>query len=492
MKKTILLLISIFSNFSFSQELAGELNLKLHDKRNIFQIVDELKKQVALFISDENGVSSYKFNNEFKVIDSLKSKRPDDKFKSMIGYASKDDKYRVFWSSNKNKEINSQCFDFESKKVTNEVFKFDFSKEQIIQQITINNNFYIISLVKDTSILKMYIFDNDGKTDTKTIDASSYTLIDSYGENVSLFDAFKEEFLPFEDRFSLKHVSSETPTSLTFAAYKRKIYTTPSEIVFAFDTNTKFTQLFKINLTDFSISRKMINQSTEDFPKEQEVYDREQFESKPDVNSNSFIVKNKIFQIKLCPYLVKISVKDLDGNVIKEFSAKPDQPIEFKNSEIIQESGDIKSRRVLETSNQFIRKLYNSNPGITFFEKNGNYYATVGSASQVMQDASGAVIGGALFGMAGILIAAALTANQNVENYNSYKNRKIVYINSMFDNDFNHLNGDLKPLAFDQLREFATENKKNSDLTIFKFNSYLYLGAYNKKNKTYSFNRFAE
>ena len=492
MKKIILLLLLAFSTFSFCQELAGELKLKLNDKRHVFQIVDELKKEVSLFISDEDGVSSFKFNSDFKVVDSLKSTRPDKKFNSMIGYASKDNKYRVFWNSNKNKEINSQCFDFDTRKVTNESFKFDFTNEQIIQQITINNNFYIISLVKDTSILKMYIFDNGGKTETKTIDATSYTLIDSYGDTVSLFDAFKEEFLPFEDHFSLKNISSETPTSLTFAAYKRKMYTTNSEIVFAFDTNTKFTQLFKINLIDFSISRKMINQSSEEFPKEKEVYEKDQFDTKPDVNSNSFIENNKIFQIKLCPYLIKISIKDLDGNIIKEFSAKLDQPIEFKNSEIIQESGDIKSRRVLETSNQFIRKLYNSNPGITFFKKNENYYATIGSASQVMQDASGAVIGGALFGMAGILIASALTANQNVENYNSYKNRKIVYLNSMFDANFNHLNGYLNPLAFDQLREFASDNKKNSDLTIFKFNSYLYLGAYNKKNKTYSFNRFIE
>ena len=51
MKKTILLLILSFSTFSFSQEFAGELKLKLNDNRNIFQIVDELKKEVSLFIS---------------------------------------------------------------------------------------------------------------------------------------------------------------------------------------------------------------------------------------------------------------------------------------------------------------------------------------------------------------------------------------------------------------------------------------------------------
>ena len=492
MKKIIILLPLFLTSISFSQQLEGEIKLKLNNKHDVFQIVDETKKQVSLFFSDEESVKAYQFNSEFKPIDSLLSNRPEGKFKSIIGYACKNNKYRIFWASNKNKEISSQCFDFESKKVSETLFKLNFSKEQIIQQVTVNNSFYIISLVKKSNVIKFYIFDNEGNLNTKMIDAKNYTLMDSYSESVSLYDAFKEDFLPFEESFSLKSISPETPTSLTFAAFKRKMYTTPTEIIFTFDTNPQFTQLYKINLTDFSISRNLINQPREGFPENDGSYSKENFGSKPEINSNSFIINDKIFQIKLCSKLIKISVKDLEGNEIKEFSAKPDQYIDFKNSEIIQENGSINNKRILDSSDQFIRKLYISNPGITCFQKEGNYYLTIGSASEIKEDASGAVIGGILFGAAGAIIVSLITANQNIENFSSYQNRQIIYINSIFDSKLNHVSGDLKPLAFDQLRSYVYEIKKSTNLTIFKFNSFLYLGSYNKKTSSYSFNRFEE
>ena len=492
MKRISTVLFLLLSTISLSQEFVSELKMNLRKNRTVFQVVDEKNKQVVFFVGDDSQTTAVRFDNNFSVIDSINSPRPDKKYLSIIGSASKDNFHRIFWASTNNKEINSQTFNFENKQVTNEVFKLDFKKERIIQKTTINGNFYILSLVNDSNIIKFYVFDKDGKLEIKTIDASSYTLINSYGEVSSLYACFEESFYPFEQSFSLQNIEDGTPASLTFAANKRKIYNTSNEIVLSFDNNVKYTQLFKINLTDFSISRKSILQPTEGFPVEKEVYDSQNYDPRPNINSNSFIVKDKIFQIRLCPDLVQISIKDFDGNEIKSYKAIQNQPLDFKNSEIIQENGSVNKKRILDSSNQFIRKLYNSNPGITCFLKDGNYYTTIGSVSEAQQEMSGAMMAGAMFGIAGVLIAAALTSNSNVANYDSYRNRKIVYINSLFDNNFNHVNGDLKPLAFDRLREFASENKKESDLTIFKFNSYLYLGAYNNKNKTYSFNRFIE
>ena len=483
----------IFSSFGFSQEVAAELKLKLTGRREIFQIVDEPKKEVSVFISDMTNVFAYKFNSEFKIIDSLKTALPNQKFENIIGYTASDNKYNVFWGSYKNKEIAAQLFDFDKKTVTDAIYKFDFSKEQIIQELSVDNNFYIVSIIKSSSVFKLYSIDIDGKIICKTIDASAITLVNSYSETVNLYKAFKEEFSPFEAPFYVQNIITETPTSLTFAAYKRKIYTNSKEIIFTFDTNFKFTQIVKISLVDFSVSKEVINQPTDGFPTKTFTNSDDPMSFQEVINSNSFLVNDRLFQIKQCIDLIAISIKNTDGKLVKEFQIKPNVPVSFKNTDIIQENGTFKSKRVLGTSDQFIKKLYRSNPAITCFEKDGDYYATIGGVSEINEDLNGGVIlGGVMFGVAGSMLVRALNYNPGLNNFNSYQNRKVIYINSRFDKNLNHLPGEIKPLAFDELRKFSLTKVTNTGLTLFKLNNYLYLGGYDFKTKLYTFNRFAE
>ena len=483
----------IFSSFGFSQEVAAELKLKLTGRREIFQIVDEPKKEVSVFISDMTNVFAYKFNSEFKIIDSLKTALPNQKFENIIGYTASDNKYNVFWGSYKNKEIAAQLFDFDKKTVTDAIYKFDFSKEQIIQELSVDNNFYIVSIIKSSSVFKLYSIDIDGKIICKTIDASAITLVNSYSETVNLYKAFKEEFSPFEAPFYVQNIITETPTSLTFAAYKRKIYTNSKEIIFTFDTNFKFTQIVKISLVDFSVSKEVINQPTDGFPTKTFTNSDDPMSFQEVINSNSFLVNDRLFQIKQCLELITISIKNTDAKLVKEFQIKPNVPVSFKNTDIIQENGTFKSKRVLGTSDQFINKLYRTNPAITCFEKDNNYYATIGGVSEIRDQTNGTVVAGSvLYGMVGAIVFSILTYNPGLNNFNSYQNRKVIYISSLFDKNLNHLPGEIKPLAFDELRKFSISKSTNTGPTLFKFNKYLYYGGYDLKTKTYTFYRFAE
>jgi len=92
--------------------------------------------------------------------------------------------------------------------------------------------------------------------------------------------------------------------------------------------------------------------------------------------------------------------------------------------------------------------------------------------------------------MAGALIGAAISSNYSVNNLNSYNDRKVVYINCLFDSNFNHIDGNIKKLAFDELRVFADKNDHLKSQTVFKFNSDLYFGGYDKTKGIYSFYKF--
>ena len=101
-----------------------------------------------------------------------------------------------------------------------------------------------------------------------------------------------------------------------------------------------------------------------------------------------------------------------------------------------------------------------------------------------------ALYGAMLGGFTGALIGSAISSNYSMNNLNSYKDRKVVYINCLFDNNFNHLEGDVKKTAFDELRAFSETKSNLIARVLFKFNNALYYGAYDKEPGTYSFYKF--
>ena len=114
----------------------------------------------------------------------------------------------------------------------------------------------------------------------------------------------------------------------------------------------------------------------------------------------------------------------------------------------------------------------------------------IGGVSNVQQNTV-ALMGG-MYGMTGALIGMALSSNYSMNNLNSYKQRKVVYINCLFDTNFNHVKGEVKKTAFDELRAFSEENDKLIAPVLFKINSSLYYGGFDKETGNYSFYKFKD
>lgn len=474
MKKITILAFSLCCSIAFSQQLVKTMNLKLPKKSDIFQVIDSEKKQVLLFFSNKEGVKTIRLNENFELQDSLTGNRPYDEYDDIIGYSTSNNKYYSYWASSNNKDIAYQCFDFENKKIDFKTYKLDFIKEKPIERITVNKVFYLITIIKNTSILNFYVF-KDGQMEKKTIDLSDKTFINWENKKVNLWDILNY-FTGFQPPLSLQNILNETPPSLTFSANKRKAYVNGSHLIFTFDENKGFTQMLNFNLNDFTVQQKSY---TQPFVQETEFGGLE---------SNSFLLNDKIVLMKLNSDVMQLSIKDLEGNELKAYDAYSEKEISFKNSEIIQENGRIKNTRILDNSNQLLRKIYNLNPSISCYTQNDKTYVTLGSVS-MLQNNNAAVYGG-MFGVTGVLIGIAISSNYSVNNLNAYQNRKVVYINCLFDNDFNHIDGKLKKLAFDELRVFADNNDNLVCPTVFKLNAALYYGGYDREKGTYSFYKF--
>ncbi len=478
MKKLLFGLLLLTCSISFSQELAKDFKIYLVKKADVFQIVEEQKKEVSFFFIGKTTIKTMRFNETFGVIDSLSTPRPTEEYEAIVGYSITDNKYFTYWSDKK--KILAQCYDFDAKQVTSKTFDLEFGDEKIIKRITINNVFYIVTILKNSSILNFYVFDNN-KLEKKTIDLTGKKFLGRENKVELLWDLLNRGDA-FELPLSFQNISNDSPPSLAFSSRKRKVYTQGNSVVFTIDISKRFTQLISVNLTDFTFFQKSYNQP----------YVEETLIGNGGVDSNSFFIDNNLIQMKLNTEKMLLSIKDLEGNELKSFEVIDGKEVTFKNSEIIQENRDVKSIRVLDNSSQLLRKIYYQNPSISCYSFNNKKYVTIGSVSDPENGNTRLSIYGGMFGAMGSLLASALSSNYSMDNLNSYKDRKVVSINCLFDNDFNHLDGDLKKLAFDELRLFADNNQKLLNQTVFKLNSNLYFGGYDPLNETYSFYKFKD
>lgn len=484
-KQSILLALLLCSIISFSQEIVNSTPVALKKNKTVFQIVNDSTKETTIFVSDKEKVKAIRLNREMQIIDSLMTERVNySTYDQMIGHNGSSSNPSLFWSSPNHKEIFIQQFHFDNLKNSNKTYSLSLKDERFLHNFSQNDRFYILTVLKNSDKLKLYVFDTNGTLEEKIIDLTGFRFFKSDYQKTTMYGMFGEGFYTAELPFSLQKINPENPTSLVESSKMRKCYSNGKDIILTFDTNIDYTQLITLNLESFTATEKFVKKP---FIESDQRYN---------LNSNSFLIDNKLYQIKSSSSQLIMTIKDLDDNLIKSYAATEITPIiDFKNSNIIQENGDPSKKRILETSAQFIRKINSLSAGISCYKLNDDYLVTIGSVSEQEQQVStGAIIGG-MFGavgsIAGSLIDAAIS-NPTMESFNSYANRKVVYINGLFDKEAGHIKGEIEPLAFDKIRIFFDKNKDVSSQTLYKLDNIYYLGYYDNLTKEYTIRKFED
>ena len=465
---TFVLFLSFYA--MISQEKKHEIKLILPEHSSSTQIIDEENKQVSLFTIAEQYIDIQKFDSDFKRIDSLLVDKPTEEFNFISGHSVDKNSLKLFWSTKDEKKVLSKTINYQTKEVTENEFDLVFEKEFTIQKFTTNKNFYILRLVKNTSLLKFYIFSDNGKHEVKEVDLSSLTFYGKKGEEKNLYKILTGS--AFEAFLDLSIITNDTPTSLILA--KRKLYINDKSITFSFDINTTMTQLFTIDLVDYSFKEEKIKQT---YFEENESYTPK---------SNSFFIKDKLFQIKLTPERFVLNVTDSDRTKSNQFEATTYKNISFNNSDMIQEHAGTQKTKIIENKNQFLLRMNDYNPLVSCNISGDGYIVTIGS--NVLVD-TGASSVAPMFGIIGALASAALTQRNNM---NPYKNHRVVYTHCLFDKHLNHIEDKVQNTAFDRARIYIDNLKKQTNTTFFKFNNMVYVGSFDKNLKKYTFSEFVD
>lgn len=480
-KKLALLLVVLVNCALFSQEITSSIPIELKKDRDVFQFVDNESKTVTLFLSDKKKVNAIRLDENLKVNDSISTSRPDGDFSEMVGYIKNGNQYKLFWSSGDLKNILIQTFDFDSRKTATKNFRFELKKEKVIQIFSENNVFYIVTVLKNSNFLKFYSLDKSENLTEHQIDLEGFRFYLSSFQKSDLYGVLGENLFPYENAFTLQRITTESPTSLTYASKKRKCYINDGVFILSVDTNPSYTQLITVKLSDFSAKEKIYKNP---------FLVPEQFVP---LKANSFLLDNKLFQIKTSSDKMFFTIKSLDDTVLKEFSALSEQEVSFKNSDILQETGVGSTPKKLAKTKVFLENMSELSPGVSCYKSNDNYLIKIGSVSDGQQT-NFAIYGGmygAIGSIAGSILTYALT-NPTLDNFNSYANRKVVYINCLIDANNNHSNGIVNPIAFDKIQEYLGKNRDMISPTLFKLQDAYYFGKYNKDSKSYEFRKFTD
>ncbi|PXY40050.1 hypothetical protein DMB65_14775 [Flavobacterium cheongpyeongense] len=463
MKNTTFLIFLLLGGITVSaQELVNSVPLEPKKNRDVFQIIDDEKNTVTLFVSDTEKVKAINLNEKMQIIDSISANKPNTTTTNVIGYNSSNTGTRLYWSSNNDENIFVQLYDFNNHKTTTNEYNLILKNEKVIQKFSENEKFYILAVLKNSNTFKLYVFDKEGIYTEKIIPSEGFHFFTSDYKKSDLYEVFAENLLPFESPFSLENITIENHTSLTKAAKKRKCYLNNKQIVITVDTNIDFTQVILIDLNNFTATEKMV--------KKPYLVGNRTF-----LNSNSFYFDNKLYQIKTSSGSFYFTIKDLEDNLIKEYFANTTIPIKFKNSEIYEGGGNFRSKRTLPNSNLFILKANNMHLGLSCYQTVPNTLITFGGVSDLAQSTD--------------QIDAVL--NPKTEVLYPYSDRKLIKIEGLFDGHGNHVKGKLQPLAFEKISTFLEKNTDISSQTLFKTDAY-YLGYYDNKTKEYVIRKFTD
>lgn len=477
MKKNIFLLLFLGS-IAYSQNYMTSLPFLIKKNGSSFSYVDKSTAEIYLFVANGKEVKIGHYDKKFNLINSLTTPIPDDRSDNVIGFTKSDSSINLIWASTNFNRLTFQNIDLVAKKTSFTSRDLGFSNQTALQTFSSNNIFYFLTLINNSSILRLYCFSNNNEASVKTINTEEIIFANSSNQNATIYELFAEEFSPFESSFELQNIDVTFPNSIAVCSKKRKAYLTDDELVLTFDNSPLSTQLIKINLKDFKHEGIKID--------------------KPNGNttngSNSFLFENNLYQISLSSTNLSIDIKKLDGNIIQKLNTNLNDETNLKRSDFICEWVNPETEKNIGDMNQFINKLSKYSVGISCYGYKNKNLVSFGGVSKRVQKSnpdpennavyfpvnSGGAIGGFIAGTASFLW------NRSNNLYYNYKSsRNIISANSLFSKDFQLESEKVNTYSGNKICHYFNGYSNLRFPTFFSNDEKAYIGYYSDESKQY-------
>jgi hypothetical protein len=469
--------ICFFSLYSFylsSQEVVlsfknDELSRRI--KKDSYTVINEENNNVALIIIERKDALAYLFDKNFNKISEFQTSNIKSKFNEALGYKITDNNYSVLYTNDTRNKFALQQFDFN--KETSQIIEVELNlsdDELFLDVVSYSNALYVLSGNNNSELTIRRLNSKNEFEVLKTFH------LNELGKDNSLINSkisLGLFVLSGTESSNITKIDSRVPNSIERASNANKLYQNKETLVLSFDANKEATILYTINIEELSLSVKSIP-----YPKAKMNEDYKKY--------NSFIFQNKIFQIACSKDEMTFAIKDLEGNLLKDYYVNRDMPIRFKNSPIIQEGTTalpFVTTRKLEQTTKYLRKVSSGKPGINVQKVDGLYYITLGGYKYVNNAMP-------MVSTPTMSANGFITYNPTFLSYNAYTTTKSTYFNTILNFQFEHVKGKQEPNMFDRVSAYKKDIKYITAEDVFYFNDALFFGYFNLKHSEYKLVRF--
>jgi hypothetical protein len=465
-----------------------EISLKrgFGDKRESYPVTNHTDESVSFFLLDNRTVKGNLFDGALNLIDSLEAPRPDNSHAELLGSTYSDKTYNLFFSTKSYKSIKVLQFDYGRHKFAETMISLPLKKEMYVGSASYHGKFYMLTVVKFKSILKLYEFTGNAKSREQAYDFGK--------ERFSNFSPYTLYSILLNNGFT--SIDNEVPNAIDVVAKKNKAYFGNGMMMLTIDNDLTRTGLISIDLKSLNGNLKFYNQGYTDC------------RNNLSASANSYIYKNNLYQFIVCSDGMEFSISDLaSGQTVNEYKVSKEDEIYFKNTPVLSQTGSNNTDedgKALTKTKQFLRRVASSDAGISVYETNAGVQITLGGykvvqngpATSPMMMTPGFGMGmGMGMGMPyGMYSPMYYRYNPTYYGYNSYKYTRSVYFKSLLNKtSFQHQQGSIPKNAFDKIQQFTKEiDKEMIAETIFKKGPVCVLGYYHKPDQKFILRGFID
>jgi len=492
MKRNILILITIiFLNNIYSQDILFVKDITLrsikNDIRESLPIINKVRNELTLFLLDEWFINGITLNTDFELIDEYTTSRPD--YEYLLGYSIDSNNYYFFFSNDKKNEFYSKTINIINKSSIERPIELDLSEEEFIESFEYNNQFYLLTIKKSSSIIKIYIFKGDEIIDFKQFDFNKYQF--SKSQSNTLYNVLNKNTNPLLNPINIYKTDTFNPYSFDKNSKKNKFYFIDGKIYITLDNEINNTKILTINVKNLSSNVKYFE------------YPNSFCSNALIIKTNSFISNNTIYQVVGCKQGISVYSRNLHTGIENNvFDLQKNQRKIFRHASAIQEGGTTwitqSSNRTLENTKKILKKINTSNISISVNYTKNIQELIIGGYKEI----PGGIKGGGMvmtspgssFSTPTGTVTVPPTYEYDPDLYGQSKNPRIrkVYFKIINDNlKENHFNIVSSINVFDKVKDYSKKMRDDiAAVSIFKINDFYIYGYYNELEKKYYLRKF--
>ena len=405
------------------------------------------KKTSCSFLLNIDSIKAIVLDNNGNKIDefAVNCRYANEKY---LGSFINDDNIYLYMDNGDDPGIRVWVFNSNNHTMKDNVIRVKRKRDKMLSRISIEKRFFYLTINKSSADFVIYDF-----KDEMSYDSIHYTA-DAVTEK-----KIRKDLIWFAPEYDVQNASVPGEPGVEIAASQNKFYFRNDTLFLLSNKTRSVTTVFELDLINKKITSRDIQHNHDE-------------ENSVD---NSFLLNDRLYYVSATSKRIFVQVADFySGKILKEFSAKEDEEISFKNSAITNDGTF--GERELNKTRQLVRKMVYGNALIAASpDVTGKLVRlSIGSFKKFTTTSPGLFPGSAGF----------VTGSWN----------RVARIKMLFDPQTNeHVPGELAPTINDKTEEYSKQKQIKIPFGVedlFVCNETYFYCYYDEKLKTYNVVKF--